>query len=79
MFYVCHPPSPRYARITSPNPKFIDGAWVTREGGMEATLYVPPNRRKKFEDLFEGYARGLGMTGSVEFLPRCRTPPRARL
>jgi len=35
---------------------------------MEVTLYVPPNRGKGFETLFEGYAKGLGMTGSVEFL-----------
>ena len=36
---------------------------------MEGTLYVPANRRKMFKTLFEGYARGLGMTGPVEFLP----------
>lgn len=51
-----------------PNPKLIDGTWVSREGEMEVTFYVPPNRRKWFEDLFVGYARSLGMTGSVEFL-----------
>jgi len=55
--------------ITTPNPKFVDGAWVSREGEMEGTLYVPPNRRKMFETLFEGYAKVMGMTGSVEFLP----------
>jgi len=53
----------------TPNPKFVDGAWISREGEMEATLYVPQDRRKWFETLFEGYAKGLGMTGSVEFLP----------
>jgi len=37
---------------------------------MEVTLYVPPNRRKVFEVLFEGYAKSMGMTGSVEFLPQ---------
>jgi len=36
---------------------------------MEGTLYVPPDRRRRFEMLFEGYAEGLGMIGSVEFLP----------
>jgi len=35
---------------------------------MEVSLFVPPNRRKMFEVLFEGYAKGMGMTGSVEFL-----------
>lgn len=53
----------------TPNPTFVDGAWVSREGGMEVTLYVPQNRRKRFEELFEGYAKNLGMSGSVEFLP----------
>jgi len=53
----------------TPNPKFADGAWISREGEMEVTLYVPPSRRKWFEQLFEGYAKRLGMTGSVEFLP----------
>jgi len=43
--------------------------WISREGEMEGTLYVPANRRKMFKTLFEGYARGLGMTGPVEFLP----------
>jgi len=42
---------------------------MSREGEMEATLYLPPNRRKWFEILLEGHVRGLGMTGSVEFLP----------
>jgi len=37
---------------------------------MEGTLYLPPNRRERFETLFEGYAKGLGMSGSVEFLPQ---------
>ena len=55
--------------VTTPNPKFVDGAWVGREGVMEGTLYVPPNMRKRFEMLFEGYAKIMGMTGSVEFLP----------
>ena len=36
---------------------------------MEVALYVPPNRRKRFEMLFEEYAKGLGMTGPVEFFP----------
>ena len=36
---------------------------------MEVALYVPPNRRKRFEALFEGYAKSLGIGGSVEFLP----------
>jgi len=35
---------------------------------METSLYVPPYKRKMFEMLFEGYAKGLGMTGSVEFV-----------
>ena len=35
---------------------------------MEVALYVPPNRKKRFEELFEGYAKGLGMDGSVEFV-----------
>jgi len=36
---------------------------------MEVTLYVPPNKKKVFEALFKGYAEGMSMTGSVEFLP----------
>jgi len=35
---------------------------------MEGTLYVPPNRRRRFEVIFEEYAKGLGMTGPVEFI-----------
>ena len=32
-------------------------------------IYVPPNRKKRFEELFEEHAKSLGMVGSVEFLP----------
>jgi len=39
-----------------------------REDDIEVTLYVPPKKREGFEALFEGYAKGMGMTGSVEFL-----------
>jgi len=67
-FYTSHTPGSRYVQITTPNPKFVDEVWVSREGEMEVTLYVPPNRGKRFETLFEGYAKSLGMTGSVEFL-----------
>jgi len=56
-------------QIDTPNPSFVDGTWISREGEIEATLYVQQNRRKRFETLFEGYAKGFGMTGSVEFLP----------
>jgi len=56
--------------VTTPNPKFIDGEWISREGEIEVTLYVLPNMRKTFEALLEGYAKGMGMTGSVEFLPQ---------
>jgi hypothetical protein len=69
MFHHGHPPGSRYVKIMAPNPKFVDGTWISRESELEAALYVPPNRRKKFEELFEGYAKSLGMTGSVEFLP----------
>lgn len=55
--------------VATPNPKFVDGAWVSREGQVEGALYVPLNRGKRFEKLFEGYAKDLGMSGSVEFLP----------
>ena len=68
-FHHSHLPGSRYAKIMTPNPTFFDGAWVSREGGTEVTLYVPQNRRKRFEELFEGYAKNLGMSGSVEFLP----------
>jgi hypothetical protein len=51
-----------------PNPVFVDGEWISREGWVEATLYVPPGRRKRFEELLEGYVKSLGMTGSVDFL-----------
>lgn len=64
-----HPPGSRYAKIMTPNPKFVDGMWISREGDMEVTFYVPPNRRKRFEELFEGHTKSLGMTGQVEFLP----------
>ena len=68
-FYTSHTPGSRYVQITTPNPRFVDGAWVSREGEMEVTLYVPPNRRKRFETLFEGYAKSLGMASPAEFLP----------
>jgi len=67
-FHLSHTPCSRYVQLITPNPKFVDREWISREGDMEVTLYVPPNRRKWFETLFEGYAKGLGMTGSVEFL-----------
>jgi len=53
----------------APNPKSEDEMWIGREGETETALYVPPNGRKRFEELFEGHAKSLGMTGSVEFLP----------
>ena len=62
-----------------PNPKFVDGAWVSREGGMDVTFYIPPNKRKRFEGLFEGYAKSLGMTEPVEFVPHHCAPQEARL
>jgi len=68
-FHNGHAPGSRFVKIMTPNPKFVDGMWISRKGEMEGTLYVPPNRRKMFENLFEGYAKGLGMTGSLEFLP----------
>jgi len=67
-YHTNHTSCSRYVQIMTPNPEFVDGMWISREGEMEGTLYVPPNRRKIFETLFEGYAKGLGMTGSVEFL-----------
>lgn len=68
-FHNGHPPGSRYVKIVTPNPKFVDGTWISREGEMEATFYVPRGRRKGFEESFEGYAKSLGMSGSVEFLP----------
>ena len=59
----------RYVKVTTPNPKFVDGAWISRENDIEGTLYVRPNRRKRFEELFEERARSMGVTGPVEFLP----------
>ena len=67
--HTSHSACSRYVQIITPNPKFIDGTWISREGDMEGTFYLRPNRRKWFEILFEGYAKDLGMTGSVEFLP----------
>ena len=49
----------------TPNPKSVNGVWISREGEMEGALFVPLNRRKMFEMLFEGYAKGLSMTGPV--------------
>jgi len=63
------PPFRRFVGVTTPNPKLVDGRWISREGEIEGTLYVPPNGRKRFEMLLEGYAKGMGMSGSVEFLP----------
>ncbi|KAF9647752.1 hypothetical protein BDM02DRAFT_2523331 [Thelephora ganbajun] len=68
-FYHGHPPGSRYVKISAPNPKCVDGTWVSREGDMETTFYVPPNQKKRFEESFERYAKSLGMSGSVEFLP----------
>ena len=55
--------------LVASNPKFINGTWVSREGGVDVAFYIPPNTRERFEGLFEEYAKSLGMTGSVEFLP----------
>lgn len=68
-FHHGHPPGSRYVKIMTPNPKFVDGVWTSREGEMETSLYVPLNMRKRFEELFEGHAKRLGITDSVEFLP----------
>lgn len=68
MFYHGHPPGSRYAKIMEPNPIFADGTWVSREGGMEVTLYVRPGRKERFEELFERYSKSLGIPGSVYFL-----------
>lgn len=68
MFHHGHPPGSRYIKIMAPNPVFVDGTWISREGGMEVTFYVPPGRKGRFQGLFEGYAKSLGITGSVEFL-----------
>jgi hypothetical protein len=68
MFHHGHPPGARYVKIMAPNPVFIDGTWIRREGGMEVTLYVPPGRKRRFEELFEGYSKSLGVTGSIESL-----------
>jgi len=68
-FYHEDSPRPRLVKIITPNPKFVDGTLVSREGDMEVTLYVPQNGRKMFEELFDKYTKSLGMTGSVEFAP----------
>ena len=68
-FYSDQPQCPRYAKIVTPNPKFVDGAWISREGGLEVTFYLSQNKRESFEMLFEKYAKGMGVTGPVEFLP----------
>lgn len=68
-FHIDQPPCGRFAVVVTPNPKFVDGAWISREGDIEVSLFVPPNRRKTFEKLFEGYAQGMGITERVEFLP----------
>ena len=31
--------------------RLVDGMWVRKEGEMEVTFCVPPNRRKGFEEL----------------------------
>lgn len=69
-FHIDLPPLTRFLVIMAPNPKFADGEWISSEGEIEVTLFVPPDRRKMFETLLEGYANGMGMTGSVEFLPQ---------
>ena len=50
------------------NPICVDGKWINREDDLEVTFYVPPGKKKRAEELFEGYARSLGMTGPIEFL-----------
>jgi len=35
-----HPLGFRYARITAPNPKFVDGTWVSKEDEMEVTFFA---------------------------------------
>jgi len=66
--YVSHTSCSRYVQMIPPNPKLVDGVWVSRDGEMECTFYVRPNRRKIFKPLFERHAKGLGMSGPVEFL-----------
>ena len=66
-FFHGHPPGSRYIKIMEPNPKFVDGIWISREGGMEVTFYVPPNRKERFQELFEGYVKSLGIADPVEF------------
>lgn len=65
MIYLGHVAGPRSVKIMRPNPVFKDGAWISREGDMELTFYVPHNRGRRSVELFEGYAKMLGMTGQV--------------
>ena len=65
--------------IMQPNPKFVDGVWVRREGEMEVSLYIPSNRRRKFEESIGRHAKRLGVADSVKFLPSYCPPPKARL
>ena len=68
MFYSDHQAKcTRFAKVAIPNPKFVDETWVSREGDIEVTFYVPQNKGKSFEILFEEYAKGMGMAGPVEF------------
>jgi len=68
MFHSGQPQVRHFVKVTTPNPKLIDGVWVSREEEIEGTFYVPPNRGKRFETLFKEYATGMGVTGPIEFV-----------
>jgi len=68
MFHSSQPPLYHFVKVTTPNPKFVDGVWVSREDDIEGTLYVPPNKGKRFETLFKEHAIGMGVTGPIEFV-----------
>ena len=67
-FYHRQSPGPRHAKIMSASPAFVDGNWTNRENDLEVTFYTPAGKKKRAEELFEEYARGLGMTGAIEYL-----------
>jgi len=54
-FHLSQTSCSRYVQIIIPNPKFVDGEWISREGDVEGTLYVLPSGRRWFEILLPDF------------------------
>ena len=70
-FHHGHLQGSRYVNIMAQNPKFVDGTWATGEWGRPdgSGFLRSTEQGEMLGELFEGYAKSLGMAGLAGFLP----------